>query len=51
MLMGLKAQVKEGDTIPLTLVIEGKDKKRETIELKAIAKPLNQAAMPAMQHH
>lgn len=48
MLIDLKAQVKEGDIIPLTLVVEGKDKKRETIELKATAKALNQAAM---QHH
>lgn len=43
MLMGLKAQVKEGDVVPLTLVIEGKDKKRETIEVKAKARPLNSA--------
>ncbi|MDO8178033.1 MAG: copper chaperone PCu(A)C [Undibacterium sp.] len=51
MLMELKAQVKEGDIIPLSLVIEGKDKKRETIELKAVARSMNQAAAPAMQHH
>ncbi|HTD05439.1 copper chaperone PCu(A)C [Undibacterium sp.] len=43
MLMGLKAQVKEGDIVPLTLIIEGKDKKRETIEVKAKARPLNSA--------
>ncbi|PXX39988.1 copper chaperone PCu(A)C [Undibacterium pigrum] len=43
MLMDLKAQVKDGDVVPVTLVVEGKDKKRETIEVKAIAKPLNQA--------
>ena len=43
MLLDLKAQVKEGDVVPVTLVVEGKDKKRETIEVKAIAKPLNQA--------
>lgn len=41
MLMDLKAQVKDGDLIPITLVIEHKDKKRETIEIKAVAKPLN----------
>lgn len=51
MLVDLKTQVKEGDLIPITLVIEGKDKKRENIEVNAIAKPLNQAAMPAMHHH
>lgn len=43
MLMGLKAQVKEGDIVPLTLIIEGKDKKRETVEVKAKARPLNSA--------
>lgn len=43
MLLDLKAQVKEGDVVPVTLVVEGKDKKRETLEIKAIAKPLNQA--------
>ena len=43
MLMGLKAQVKEGDVIPLTLIVEGKDKKREIIEVKAKARPLNSA--------
>ena len=46
MLLDLKAQVKEGDVVPVTLVFEGKDGKRETVEIKAPAKPL--AAMPAM---
>ena len=46
MLMDLKQQMKEGDTVPLTLVIEGKDKKRSTIEVKAPVKPLA-AATPA----
>ncbi len=45
MLMDLKAQVKEGDTVPLTLVFEGKDGKRQNVEIKAPVKPL---AMPAM---
>lgn len=44
MLMDLKVQVKTGDTIPLTLVFEGKDKKRETLELKAPARSLTGAA-------
>jgi periplasmic copper chaperone A len=46
MLMDLKAQVKEGDVVPLTLVFEGKDGKRESVEIKAPAKPL--ASMPGM---
>lgn len=44
MLMDLKQQMKEGDTVPITLVIEGKDKKRTTVELKAPVKPLATAA-------
>ena len=48
MLLDLKAQVKEGDVVPVTLVFEGKDGKRETVEVKAPAKPL--ATMPAMSN-
>ena len=44
MLMDLKQQVKEGDVVPLTLIVEDKDKKRSTIEVKAPAKPLASAA-------
>jgi copper(I)-binding protein len=40
MLMGLKKPLKEGDTVPLTLVVEGKDGKRQTIEVKAPVKAL-----------
>lgn len=41
MLMGLKQQMKEGDTIPLTLVVQKKDKKLETVDVKALVRPLN----------
>lgn len=44
MLMNLKAQVKEGDTVPLTLVFEGKDGKRQSVEVKAPVRALNSAA-------
>ena len=43
MLMDLKQQLKEGETVPLTLVVEGKDKKRETVEVKAPVRQLNAA--------
>ena len=46
MLMDLKQQLKEGDTVPVTLVIQGKDGKQETIELKAPVRPLNAQAQP-----
>jgi copper(I)-binding protein len=45
MLMDLKAQVKDGDTVPVTLVVEGKDGKRQSVELKV---PARAAAAPAM---
>ena len=40
MLMDLKATLKAGDTVPLTLVVEGKDGKRETVEVRAPVRPL-----------
>lgn len=43
MLMDLKAQIKAGDTVSLILILEGKDKKRETVEVKAKARSLNSA--------
>ncbi|NMG65363.1 copper chaperone PCu(A)C [Azoarcus indigens] len=48
MLMGLKDQIKEGDTVQLSLVVEGKDGKRETVEVQAPARSLTAgAAAPA----
>jgi copper(I)-binding protein len=40
MLMDLKKPLKEGETVPLTLVVEGKDGKRQTIEVNAPVKAL-----------
>jgi copper(I)-binding protein len=40
MLMDLKKELKPGEMVPVTLVVEGADKKRETIEVKATVKPL-----------
>lgn len=44
MLMGLVQPVGEGDTIPLTLVIETAGKKRESIPVQLKARPLTGAA-------
>ena len=41
MLMGLKQQVKDGDEVPVSIVVEAADGARQTIELKAHARPLN----------
>lgn len=49
MLMDLKQQVKEGDTVPLTLVFEGKDGQRQTVQVQAPVRPLRPEAMP-MKH-
>lgn len=38
MLMGLKAPIKAGETVPLTLTVEGEDKQRTAIEIKAVAR-------------
>lgn len=42
MLFDLKRPVVEGDTVPLTIVVEGKDGKRESIALEAPVRPLAQ---------
>ena len=49
MLMGLKQALKAGDTVPVTLVIEGADKKRESLEIKAPVRALG-AAAPDHKH-
>jgi copper(I)-binding protein len=40
MLMDLKQPLKAGDTVAISLVVEGKDGKKETIEVKAPVKAL-----------
>lgn len=44
MLMELKEQMKDGQTVPITLVVEDKDKKRQTIEVRALVRPLTSGA-------
>jgi periplasmic copper chaperone A len=51
MLIDLKAQAKEGDTIPVTLIVENKDGQRETIEIAAPVRPLNPAQMKHRHGH
>ncbi len=43
MMMGLKAPLKAGDEVPLTLTIEGADGKRERVEVRAPVRPLGSA--------
>jgi copper(I)-binding protein len=43
MLMDLKQELKPGESVPVTLVIEGAGGKRESVQLKAPVKPLADA--------
>jgi periplasmic copper chaperone A len=49
MLMDLKQPLKNGESVPLTLVVEGKDGKRETLELKIPVKAMG-ADKPMSEH-
>ncbi len=51
MLMGLKQQVKDGDEVPVSIVVEAADGARQTIELKAHARPLNAAVGGQQMQH
>lgn len=48
MLMDLKQQMKKGDIVPITLKVEGTDKKVQTLEIKAEVRDL---AAPATMDH
>jgi periplasmic copper chaperone A len=41
MMMDLKRQMKAGETVPMTLVIQGKGKKQEAVEVQVPVKPLS----------
>ena len=47
MLMDLKAAVKDGETVPVTLIVEGRDGQRQNIEIQAPVRGMK--AAPAMQ--
>ena len=51
MLMGLKQQLKAGDSIPLTLQVEGRDGKVDNVEVKAEVRELNAAEGTGHHHH
>jgi copper(I)-binding protein len=50
MLMDLKQPLKDGDTVPVTLVVQGADGKQESIEVKAPVRPLGMPGGMGMQH-
>ena len=50
MLMGLKRQLKAGETVPLTLKIEGAKKKVETLTIDAEVRDLTATSEPVHHH-
>src|SRR5262245_2655979 len=50
MLMDLKQALNAGDSIPLTLVVEGKDGKRETLQVNAPVRALGADAHDVKKH-
>jgi copper(I)-binding protein len=50
MLMDLKQQLKPGDMVPVTLVIEAADKSRETLEIKVPVRALAGGNTEAHKH-
>jgi len=50
MLIRLKQPLLKGESVPLTLQIEGKDRRIEAIEVKAEVRDLTAAASPAGEH-
>lgn len=50
MFMGLKSQLKEGDTVPVTLTLEDAAKKRDTVTVNVPVKPIGYTAPGGMHH-
>ena len=50
MLTGLKSALKAGDTVELSLLVEGPDGQRETLVVKAPVRPLGGSAMGDHNH-
>ena len=50
MLIDLKKPLAKGEIVPITLQVEGRDKKVETVEVKAEVRELTASAAPTMQH-
>jgi copper(I)-binding protein len=50
MLVGLKKPLKEGDSVKLILTLQFADKHKETIEVKAAVKPINESQNNSIQY-
>ncbi|HRP97708.1 MAG TPA: copper chaperone PCu(A)C [Rhodocyclaceae bacterium] len=51
MLLDLKSQVKEGEVVPVTLIVEDKDGQRETVAIEAPVRSLTQGHSPKQHGH
>jgi copper(I)-binding protein len=53
MLTGLKHQLKEGEAVDITLLVQGKDKKRQSVTVKVPVKPLGfvSPSVPELMPH
>lgn len=51
MLLDLKKALKDGDTVAVTFTVEGKDGKKEAVEVKAPVRPLGVPAAAPMHKH
>jgi hypothetical protein len=51
MLIDLKQQLKAGESVPVTLVIQNATGQRETVEIKAPVRPLNAKSDGRHDHH
>lgn len=51
MLVGLKRQLKQGEAVEITLQLQGKDKRRESVTVKVPVKPLGFVSPAAPMHH
>ena len=50
MFLGLKGQLKEGDTVPVTLTVEDAANKRDTVTVNVPVKPIGYSAPGGMHH-
>jgi copper(I)-binding protein len=50
MFLGLKGQLKDGDTVPVTLTLEDAAKKRDTVTIDVPVKPIGYSAPGGMHH-
>jgi len=51
MLMDLKEQMKDGQSVPITLVVEDKDRKRQSIQINAVVRPLTHTMKKSGHSH